>query len=314
MTSLKMTSLLIAEHDDSTLSEQTARALTAALQLGGDVDILVAGHGVAGVAEEVSKLQGIRKVLLVDVPACAGGIAEPIAALLSTMASDYEAFLAPASARGRSILPRFAALIDVQPISDIVEILSHDTFKKPIYAGNALQVIQSHDGPKVLTLRASSFRPASAGTSAPIHALSLPALPQVSRVLASQISEQTRPELVGAKTVVSGGRALGSSEQFNALILPIADKLGGAIGASRAAVDAGFAPNDWQVGQTGKIVAPELYIAAGISGAIQHLAGMKDSRIIVAINSDPDAPIFRVADFGLVGDVFKILPELAGCL
>jgi len=309
-----MAILLIAEHDNAALSDQTAKALTAASQIGSDVDVLVAGKGAQTVAHQAAKLGGVRKVLLADSDDLAERLAEPLAATIVALADSYDTIIAPATSMGKNVLPRVAALLDVMQISEIIEVVSADTFKRPIYAGNAIQTVQSSDPKKVITVRTASFQAAGEGGSASVENASVAANPGLSTFVENRLSENDRPELTSAKIIISGGRALGSSEKFEEVIIPVADKLGAAIGASRAAVDAGYAPNDWQVGQTGKIVAPELYIACGISGAIQHLAGMKDSKVIVAINKDEEAPIFQVADYGLVGDLFTILPELEKAL
>jgi len=307
-----MAILLFAEHDNATLSEQTAKALSAATQIGGDIDILVAGSGIGAVADQAAKLAGIRSVLVADSDALANHLAENAADLIVSLAGDYDTIVAAATANGKNILPRVAALLDVMQVSEVMEVVDTDTFKRPIYAGNAIEVVQSTDAKKVLTIRTSSFGAAEAGEGAaeikPVDAGS--ANSGKSSFLENILSENDRPELGSAKIIVSGGRALGSEDKFKSVITPLADKLGAAVGASRAAVDAGYAPNDLQVGQTGKVVAPDLYIACGISGAIQHLAGMKDSKIIVAINTDEEAPIFQVADYGIVGDLFEILPQL----
>ena len=305
-----MAILLFAEHDNAALSEQTARALTAATRIGGDIDVLVAGKGAGGAAEAAAKLAGVRRVLLAEGAALEQRLAEPTAALIVALANDYDAIVAPATATGKNVLPRVAALLDVMQVSEVVEVVAPDTFKRPIYAGNALQTVQATDAKKVLTVRTAGFAAAVEGAPAPIEAVAVPGDPGLSTFVENMLSTSDRPELSSARIVISGGRALGSQEKFQEVILPVADKLGAAVGASRAAVDAGYAPNDWQVGQTGKIVAPDLYIACGISGAIQHLAGMKDSKVIVAINKDEEAPIFQVADYGLVGDLFELLPEL----
>jgi len=272
--------------------------------------VLVAGSGCQGAAEAASKLSGVAKVLVADDAAYANLLAEPTADLIVSLAGGYDALVAPSTANGKNIMPRVAALLDVMQISDIIKVVSPDTFERPIYAGNAIQTVQSTDAKKVITVRTASFQAAGAGGSAPIEAAAAAADPGLSTFAGEEIAKSDRPELGAAKIIISGGRALGSKENFAKVIEPVADKLGAAMGASRAAVDAGYAPNDWQVGQTGKVVAPELYIAVGISGAIQHLAGMKDSKVIVAINKDEEAPIFQVADYGLVGDLFTILPEL----
>ena len=305
-----MTTLVLAEHDNRRLNEATGKALSAAAMLGGETHILVAGKGVEGVAAEAAQLAGVAKVLLADAPALEHGLAEPLAALMVSLAGPYDALVAAATTTGKNVMPRVAALLDVMQVSDVIEVLAPDTFRRPIYAGNALQTVRSGDAKKVLTVRISAFPAAAAGGNAPVEAVTAAADPGVSAFLQESVAASERPELAAAKIIISGGRALGSKEKFMEVMLPLADKLGAAVGASRAAVDAGYAPNDWQVGQTGKIVAPELYIACGISGAIQHLAGMKDSKVIVAINKDAEAPIFQVADYGLVGDLFQILPEL----
>ncbi|MEF2548684.1 electron transfer flavoprotein subunit alpha/FixB family protein [Aurantimonas sp. E1-2-R+4] len=305
-----MTTLLIAEHDNAALSDQTAKALAAASQMGGDVHVLVAGSGSGAVAEAAAKLGGVAKVLHADADAYAHGLAEPLADLIVKLAASYDAIVAPATTSGKNVMPRVAALLDVMQISDIVAVDGPDTFQRPIYAGNAIQTVKSGDAKKVITVRTAGFQAAETSGSASVEAVDAAADPGLSRFVGERLAESDRPELTSAKIILSGGRALGSKEKFDEFILPVADKLGAAIGASRAAVDAGYAPNDWQVGQTGKVVAPDLYIAAGISGAIQHLAGMKDSKVIVAINKDEEAPIFQVADYGLVGDLFQILPEL----
>ena len=309
-----MAILLIAEHDNSSLSDQTAKALAAAAQIGGDVDVLVAGKGAKAAADAAAKLAGVRKVLLAESDALAERLAEPLADTIVKLADGYDALVAPATTMGKNVMPRVAALLDVMQLSDVVEVVSADTFKRPIYAGNAIQTVQSTDPKKVITVRTSSFQAAGEGGSAGVESIESAADAGLSAFVENKIAHSERPELTSAKIIISGGRALGSKEKFEEVMLPIADKLGAAIGASRAAVDAGYAPNDWQVGQTGKVVAPELYIAVGISGAIQHLAGMKDSKVIVAINKDEEAPIFQVADYGLVGDLFTVLPELEKAL
>ncbi|NTJ43618.1 electron transfer flavoprotein subunit alpha/FixB family protein [Agrobacterium larrymoorei] len=305
-----MAILLLAEHDNATLSDQTAKTLTAASQIGGDVTVLVAGSGAKAAADEAAKLSGVSKVLLADDASYANQLAEPLAALLVSLAASHDVIIAPATASAKNVLPRVAALLDVAQVSEITEVVSADTFKRPIYAGNAIQTVQATDAKKVITVRTASFAPAPAGGSASVETVSAAENPGVSSFVSDALASSDRPELTSAKIIISGGRALGSSDKFKEVILPVADKLGAAVGASRAAVDAGYAPNDWQVGQTGKVVAPQLYIAAGISGAIQHLAGMKDSKVIVAINKDEEAPIFQVADYGLVADLFEALPEL----
>jgi electron transfer flavoprotein alpha subunit len=309
-----MTTLLIADHDNATLKEPTARALTAAAELGGEVHVLVAGKDCAGAAEAASKLAGVAKVLKADDAALAHELAEPLAALVVTLAPAYDALVAPATTTGKNVMPRVAALLDVMQVSEITRVVSPNTFERPIYAGNAIETVQSTDAKKVITVRASAFKAAGTGGSAPVEPVTAPAAGDLSSWSGAEIARSERPELTAARIVISGGRAFASAENFKKYLEPIADKLGAAIGASRAAVDAGYAPNDFQVGQTGKVVAPDLYIACGISGAIQHLAGMKDAKVIVAINKDPDAPIFQVADFGLVGDLFQILPELEAAL
>jgi len=305
-----MTILLLAENDVSGLSDQTAKALTAASQIGGDVHVLVAGASAKAAADAAAKLSGVSKVLVADDASLTNNLAEPLADLIVSLAPAYDVIVGPATTSAKNVLPRVAALLDVMQISEIVEVISADTFKRPIYAGNAIQTVQSSDAKKVITVRTASFAAAGEGGSASVEAVAAAGNPGVSSFVSDALASSERPELTSAKVIISGGRALGSSEKFQEVILPVADKLGAAVGASRAAVDAGYAPNDWQVGQTGKVVAPDLYIAVGISGAIQHLAGMKDSKVIVAINKDEEAPIFQVADYGLVGDLFDILPKL----
>ena len=309
-----MAILLLAEHDNSSVSDQTAKALTAARAIGGDVHVLVAGSGAKAAADAAARLDGVSKVLLADNADLANSLAEPLADLIVSLAGNYETIIAPATASAKNVMPRVAALLDVMQVSEIIEVVSADTFKRPIYAGNAIQTVQSTDAKKVITVRTAAFSAVGEGGSASVETVSAAANPGLSSFVSDAIASSERPELTSAKIIISGGRALGSAEKFNEVILPVADKLGAAVGASRAAVDAGYAPNDWQVGQTGKVVAPDLYIAAGISGAIQHLAGMKDSKVIVAINKDEEAPIFQVADYGLVGDLFEILPELEKAL
>ena len=309
-----MAILLIAEHDNATLSDQTAKALSAALKIGSDVDVLVAGKGAKGAADAAAKLTGVRKVLLVEADELEQRLAEPLAATVVALAGNYDTIVAPATASGKNVAPRIAALLDVSQISEIIEVVSPDTINRPIYAGNAIQTVQSSEAKKVVTVRTAGFQAAETSGSASVETVSAAANPGLSSFVENKLSESDRPELTSARIIISGGRALGSAEKFQEVILPVADKLGAAVGASRAAVDAGYAPNDWQVGQTGKVVAPELYIACGISGAIQHLAGMKDSKVIVAINKDEEAPIFQVADYGLVGDLFQVLPELEKAL
>jgi electron transfer flavoprotein alpha subunit len=309
-----MAILLLADHDNASLSDQTAKTLTAAAKIGGDVHVLVAGKGAKAAADAAAKLSGVSKVLLADNDDLANNLAEPLADLIVSLSGSYDTIISAATSVGKNVLPRVAALLDVAQVSEIIEVVSANTFKRPIYAGNAIQTVQSTDAKKVITVRTASFAAASEGGSASVETITGVANPGLSTFVNDALSTSDRPELTSAKIIISGGRALGSSEKFQEVILPVADKLGAAVGASRAAVDAGYAPNDWQVGQTGKVVAPELYIAVGISGAIQHLAGMKDSKVIVAINKDEEAPIFQVADFGLVGDLFDILPELQKAL
>ncbi|MBY4612038.1 electron transfer flavoprotein subunit alpha/FixB family protein, partial [Rhizobium sp. 9T] len=299
-----MTILLLADHDGNHLSDQTAKVLTAANQIGSDVHILVAGKAAKAAADQAAKLSGVTKVLLAESDALANNLAEPLADLIVSLAGSYDTILSAATSVGKTVLPRVAALLDVAQVSEIIEVVSPDTFKRPIYAGNAIQTVQASDAKKVITVRTASFASAAEGGSATVEAIAAISDPGLSRFVKDALSASDRPELTSAKIIISGGRALGSAEKFKEVILPVADKLGAAVGASRAAVDAGYAPNDWQVGQTGKVVAPDLYIAAGISGAIQHLAGMKDSKVIVAINKDEEAPIFQVADYGLVADLF----------
>ncbi len=305
-----MATLLLADIQNARLGEATAKALTAASALGENVHVLVAGHDVTAVAEAAARLSGVDKVLLADHALYAHRLAEPLAALIVHLAPAYGAIVAAATSAGKNILPRVAALLDVMQISEITKIHAPNVFERPIYAGNAIQMVESLDAIKVLTVRTAAFPPAGEGAPAPIEALPAAPDPGLSRFLREMLSHSDRPEVGAARVVVSGGRALQSAENFSALIEPLAEALGAGIGASRAAVDAGYAPNDWQIGQTGKVVAPDLYIAIGISGAIQHLAGMKDSKVIVAINKDEDAPIFKVADYGLVGDLFAIVPAL----
>jgi len=309
-----MTSLVLAEHDNATLKPATLSAVTAAKQIGGDIHILVAGKGCAGAAAAAAKVAGVSKVRVADADTYAHPLAEPLAALIVGIAGDYSHLLAPATTTGKNVMPRVAALLDVAQVSDISAVVSADTFIRPIYAGNALATVQSKDAKKVITVRGSTFDKAAAdGGSAAVENVAAAADPGLSSFVSAELSKSERPELTAARIVVSGGRGMGSGDNFK-IIEALADKLGAAVGASRAAVDAGFVPNDYQVGQTGKIVAPELYIAVGISGAIQHLAGMKDSKVIVAINKDAEAPIFQVADYGLVGDLFTVVPELTKSL
>jgi len=310
-----MTSLVIAEHDNNSVKVSTLNTVTAALACGGDVHVLVAGANAGAAAAQAAKIAGVAKVLHADDAGLAHGLAENMAAQVLAIAKDYSHILFPATASGKNIAPRVAAKLDVGQISDITQVDSPDTFERPIYAGNAIATVQSLDAIKVLTVRTTGFDPAAdTGGSAVVETLAAVAASTKTVFVGSEIARNDRPELTAAKIVVSGGRALGSAEKFAEVMTPLADKLGAAMGASRAAVDAGYAPNDWQVGQTGKIVAPQLYIACGISGAIQHLAGMKDSKVIVAINKDAEAPIFSVADYGLEADLFKVVPELVAAL
>ena len=305
-----MKTLVWVEHDGATVKDATLAVVTAASQLG-EVHLLVAGSGVDAVAAEAAKIAGVGTVHVADDAAYAHALAENVAPLIAGLMATHDAFLAPATTNGKNIAPRVAALLDVMQISDILSVESEDTFTRPIYAGNAIATVQSKDAKKIITVRGTAFaKAATEGGSGTIEVVATTGDAGVSTYVGSEIAKSERPELTSAKIIVSGGRALGSSEQFHSVIDPLADKLGAGVGASRAAVDAGYAPNDYQVGQTGKIVAPEVYVAVGISGAIQHLAGMKDSKVIIAINKDEDAPIFQVADFGLVGDLFKLVPEL----
>jgi electron transfer flavoprotein alpha subunit len=305
-----MSTLLLADIAKGKLGDAIPKALTAAKALGAPVHVLVAGEGVRDAAEAASKLDGVEKVLLAEAPIYAHQLAEPMSALIVSLAGNYSAIVSSATSAAKNIMPRVAALLDVMQISEIIKVVSPNTFERPIYAGNAIQTVQSSDAKKVITVRVTAFAAAGEGGSAPIETVAAASDPGVSSFKEEAIAKTDRPELTAAKIIISGGRALQNSENFKTYIEPIADKLGAAMGASRAAVDAGYAPNDWQVGQTGKVVAPELYIAVGISGAIQHLAGMKDSKVIVAINKDEEAPIFQVADYGLVADLYKALPEL----
>ncbi len=308
-----MAVLVIADHDGSALRDTTHKTVTAAQAIGGDVDVLVVGQGARGVADAAAKIAGVRKVLLAEGAGLGKVLAEAVEATVLPLAGGYDAILTPANTDGKNFAPRIAAKLDVAPISDIVEVVAPDTFVRPIYAGNALETIQTSDAKKVITVRPTAFAAAGEGGSAAVETVAGGEAPRTSFV-SEEMVKSDRPELGAAKIVVSGGRALGSAEEFHAVMDPLADKLGAAVGASRAAVDAGYAPNDYQVGQTGKVVAPQLYIAIGISGAIQHLAGMKDSKVIVAINKDPDAPIFQVADYGLVADYKTAVPELMAAL
>ena len=310
-----MTALVIAEHDNASIKGATLNTVTAALQCSSDVHILVAGANASAAANAAAQIAGGSRVLHADGDALAHGLAENMTAQILAIAQNYSHILFPATASGKNIAPRLAAKLDVGQISDITKVEAPDTFERPIYAGNAMATVQSTDGIKVITVRTTGFDAASAsGGAAQVETISAVAASDKTSFIGSEIARNDRPELTAAKVIVSGGRALGSSEKFTELLTPLADKLGAAIGASRAAVDAGYAPNDWQIGQTGKIVAPQLYIAAGISGAIQHLAGMKDSKVIVAINKDPEAPIFSVADYGLEADLFVAVPELVAAL
>ena len=310
-----MTSLVIAEHDNASIRPATLNTVTAASQCGGDVHVLVAGHNAQAAAQAASQIAGVVKVIHVEGEHFAHGLAENMAAQILSIAPGYSHILFPATASGKNIAPRVAATLDVGQISDITKVDAVDTFERPIYAGNAIAIVQSLDSTKVITVRTTGFDPAAAtGGTAAVEVVAGEAPSDKSKFVGSEIAKSDRPELTAAKIIVSGGRALGSSEKFDAVMTPLADKLGAALGASRAAVDAGYAPNDWQVGQTGKIVAPQLYIAAGIYGAIQHLAGMKDSKVIVAINKDGEAPIFSVADYGLEADLFVAVPELTASL
>jgi len=310
-----MAVLVVAEHDNASIKGATLNTISAAAQCGGEVHLLVAGHGATGAAQQAAQIAGVVKVLHVDGAALTHGLAENLATAVLAVAGNYTHVVFPATAGGKNVAPRVAARLDVAQISDVTKVISTDTFEHPFYAGNAIATVLSADPVKVITVRTTGFDPAPAtGGAGTIESLTAPADSGKSRHLGSEIAKNDRPELTAAKIIVSGGRALGSSDKFNEVLTPLADKLGAALGASRAAVDAGYAPNDWQVGQTGKIVAPQLYIAAGISGAIQHLAGMKDSKVIVAINKDPEAPIFSVADYGLEADLFSAVPEMISAL
>jgi electron transfer flavoprotein alpha subunit len=311
----EVAALVIAEHDHGTLKGATLNTVTAAVACGGDVHVLVAGHNAAAAVQAAAQIAGVAKVLHADGPSLAEGLAENVAAQVLSIASSYSHILFPATAGGKNVAPRVAAKLDVAQLSDVTKVISADTFERPIYAGNAIATVQSGDATKVLTVRTTGFDAAAAtGGSAAVESITAVADSGKSAFVGREVTKSDRPELTAAKIIVSGGRAMGSSDKFNEVLTPLADKLGAALGASRAAVDAGYAPNDWQVGQTGKIVAPQLYIACGISGAIQHLAGMKDSKVIVAINKDPEAPIFSVADYGLEADLFTAVPELVKAL
>ncbi len=309
-----MPTLLLADHDNATLKDSTNKALTAATQIGGEVHILVAGQNAKPAAEAAAKLQGVTKVLLADDASYAHDLAEPLAALIVSLAPGYDVLIAAATTRSKNVMPRVAALLDVMQVSEITKVVAPDTYERPIYAGNAIQTVKSKDAKKVITVRTSTFAAAGDGGSAAVEDVKTAENPGLSTFVGEDMAKSDRPELTSAKIIVSGGRAMQSRENFTKYIEPLADKLGAGVGASRAAVDAGYAPNDWQVGQTGKVVAPELYIAIGISGAIQHLAGMKDSKVIVAINKDEDAPIFQVADYGLVADLYQAVPELTDAI
>ncbi|MEM5318449.1 FAD-binding protein [Paraburkholderia sp. JHI869] len=306
--------LVVAEHDHVSIKSATLSTVTAALQCGGEVHVMVAGHNAAGAAQDAARIAGVAKVLHADGAALADALAENLAAQVLAVAANYEHILFAATSVGKNVAPRVAALLDVAQISEITRVVSPDTFERPIYAGNAIQTVQSNEAVKVVTVRMTGFDAAAQGGAAQVESVAAVADSGLSAFVERVVTKSERPELADARVVVSGGRALGSSEKFNAVLTPLADKLGAALGASRAAVDAGFAPNDWQVGQTGKIVAPQVYFACGISGAIQHLAGMKDSKVIVAINKDAEAPIFSVADFGLEADLFEAVPELVAAL
>lgn len=309
-----MTILLLAEHSNTALSPETAKAVSAVAQIGGDIHVLVAGANARAAAEAAGQLAGVTKVLLADDASLEHQLAEPLGALIVSLAGGYDVLAATASSTGKNVMPRVAALLDVMQVSDVLAVVGPKTFKRPIYAGNAIQTVESADAKVVLTVRTPSFAPAAGGNSAAIETVAVPGASAGSSHVAYLKTESDRPELSSARVVVSGGRAFGSKEKFDEVLVPLAGKLNAALGASRAAVDAGYAANDLQVGQTGKVVAPDLYIACGISGAIQHLAGIKDAKVIVAINKDPDAPIFAVADYGLVGDLFTLVPELTGKL
>jgi electron transfer flavoprotein alpha subunit len=310
-----MAVLVIADHTNTALGEATAKTVAAAARIGGDVDVLVAGQGAKPAADAAAKLAGVRKVLLAESDALGHQIAEAVTDTVLALAGGYDAILIPATSSGKNFAPRIAAKLDVNQITDVIEVVSPDTFVRPIYAGNALETVQTSDAKKVITVRPTAFKAVEDGGSAPVETVTAAgASGREAGFVREEVVKSDRPELTAAKIVVSGGRALGSAEEFQRVIEPLADKLGAAVGASRAAVDAGYAPNDYQVGQTGKVVAPDLYIAVGISGAIQHLAGMKDSKVIVAINKDPEAPIFQVADYGVVGDYKVIVPELMAAL
>ena len=310
-----MAVLVIADHDDAHVRDTTHKTITAALKLSSDVDVLVAGKNCGAAAAQAAKIEGVRKVLVAESDALDEGLAEAFETLVTPLMANYDAVLTPATSQGKNLAPRIAADLDVSQISEIIEVVDGSTFVRPIYAGNALETVRTSDAKKVITVRSSLFKAAAEGAAAaPIETIAAPPAPAKTRFVGQEVVKSDRPERAGAKIVVSGGRAMGSAEEFQRVIEPLADKLGAAVGASRAAVDAGYAPNDYQVGQTGKVVAPDLYVAVGISGAIQHLAGMKDSKVIVAINKDADAPIFQVADYGLVADYNTAIPELMDAL
>ena len=310
-----MTILVIAEHDNASIKGATLNTVAAAQKIGGEIHLLIAGHNAQGAADAASRIAGVAKVLLADAPQLAEGLAENVEATVLNIAKEYSHIVAPATAYGKNVAPRVAAKLDVAQISEITAVVSNDTFERPIYAGNAIATVQSGDAIKVITVRATGFDAVSAeGGNAPVEKIEAAADRGISQFVSREVTKLDRPELTSANIIVSGGRGLGSGENYTKVLEPLADKLGAALGASRAAVDAGYVPNDYQVGQTGKIVAPQLYVAVGISGAIQHLAGMKDSKVIVAINKDPEAPIFSVADYGLVGDLFTLVPELSAAV
>jgi len=305
-----VTILLLAEYDNAGIKDATARALTASMALGDDVHLLVAGKNCAAAAAAGAKLAGVARVLHAEADSLAHHLSEPLAALIVALAPAYDALVAAATATGKTVMPRVAALLDTMQVSEVIKVVAPDTFERPIYAGNAIETVKCIGAKRVITVRAAAFKAAGAGGAAPTELITVPAPPARTEFVGAELTRSERPELTAARVVISGGRAFQSAENFRKYLEPLADKLKAAVGASRAAVDAGYAPNELQVGQTGKVVAPELYIAIGISGAIQHLAGMKDAKVIVAINKDPDAPIFSVADYGLVGDLYQILPEL----
>lgn len=309
-----MTTLLLAEHDGASLSAETSRAVAAVGQIGGAIDLLVAGHNIGAVIEQAARLGGVTRVLAADAPVLAHLLAEPLGALIVSLAPDYEVLAAAASSTGKSVMPRVAALLDVMQVSDVIGVEGPRRFRRPTYAGNAIEVLEVPQGKVVLTIRTATFAPAGAADPVPVEAVAVPDWSGRTTHVETTRAASDRPDLGAARVVVSGGRAFGSKEKFETVLLPLAEKLDAALGATRAAVDAGYATNDLQVGQTGKVVAPELYIACGISGAIQHIAGIKAAKVIVAINSDPRAPIFAVADYGLVGDVFTLVPELTAKL